>query len=207
MSDDGAVRRPGATRRRGEELVHAIHDAAIEELLAVGVDRMTMEGIARRAATAKTSLYRRWPSPHEVLVDAFLRVFPQEEPSPSTDDLRGDLVRALRMMRDWMSSLGARAVAEVVTARDRHPELVEAVYARVFGERGGRFTQTVLLHYAEHGVVDPARLTPVVLDIGEALIIKYGLDHDHSVPPDDAYIDAVVDQAILPALGLPPGGD
>jgi AcrR family transcriptional regulator len=203
VNDDGAARRPGATRRRGEELVRAIHEAAIEELLAVGVDRMTMEGIARRAATAKTSLYRRWSSTEEILVDAFLRVFPQEEPSPSSDDLRGDLVRALRMMRDWMSTLGARAVAEVVTARDRNPELVEAVYSRVFGERGGRFTQTVLYHYAGHGAFDPARLTPVVLDIGEALIIKHGMDHSRL--PDDAHIDAIVDQAILPALGLVPG--
>ncbi|GAB3209392.1 TetR/AcrR family transcriptional regulator C-terminal ligand-binding domain-containing protein [Marinactinospora endophytica] len=185
--------------------MRAIHEAAIEELLAVGVDRMTMEGIARRAATAKTSLYRRWSSTEEILIDAFLRVFPQEEPSPSSDDLRGDLVRALRMMRDWMTTVGARAVAEVVTARDRNPGLVEAVYARVFGKRGGGFTQTVLRHYVAHGAIAPARLTPVVLDIGEALVVKYRMDH--SELPDDAYIDAVVDHAILPALGPPPGGD
>ncbi|MFC7103263.1 hypothetical protein ACFQQB_24195 [Nonomuraea rubra] len=39
------------TRRRGEELIKAIHDAALEEVVEVGAGRLTMDGIARRAAT------------------------------------------------------------------------------------------------------------------------------------------------------------
>lgn len=47
--------------------------------------------------------------------------------------------------------------------------------------------------------MDPARLTPVVVDIGEALLIKYAIDTFD--PPDDDYIAAIVDQVILPAVG------
>ncbi|MFC3995276.1 TetR/AcrR family transcriptional regulator [Nocardiopsis sediminis] len=201
MDESGGGRRAG-TRRRGDELIRAIHEAAIAELLETGLGRLTMEGIARRAGTAKTSLYRRWSAPHELLLDAFQREFPQEVPSPSADDLRGDLIRSLKLMRDWMGSPMARAVAAVVTERERHPELVDAVYRQVFDAKGGRFTRTVLLHYAERGAFDPGLVTPVVADIGEALLFKQGFDSD-ALPGDDV-IAAIVDQAILPALGLGP---
>ncbi|MFC4560648.1 TetR/AcrR family transcriptional regulator [Nocardiopsis mangrovi] len=193
------ARRTG-TRRRGAELIRAIHEAAIGELLEAGLGRLTMEGIARRAGTAKTSLYRRWSSPHELLLDAFRREFPQEEPSPSADDLRGDLIRSLELMRAWLTSPTARAMAAIMTERERHPELVDAVYRQVFDAKGGRFTRTVLLHYAERGEFDRERVTPVVADIGEALMLKYSLDSN--ALPDDEAIAAIVDQAILPALGL-----
>ncbi|WP_437629953.1 TetR/AcrR family transcriptional regulator C-terminal ligand-binding domain-containing protein [Sorangium sp. So ce854] len=195
---------PGRTRRRGDDLVRAIHAAALEELAAVGLGRMTMEGIARRAGTAKTSLYRRWSSPHDVLLDAIAREHPQEVPSPSADDLRGDLIRALGQLVAWLETPTAAAVAAIMAERRRYPELARALYERVFDARGGRFTLTVLRHYAARGRIDPGRLTPVVADIGEALVFKLALDADAA--PSEQQLAAIVDQAILPAVGLGPGG-
>ena len=59
---------------------------------------------------------------------------------------------------------------------------------------------TVLEHYADRGDIDPAVITPVVSDIGEALVIKHQIDTGE-LPTED-YREAIVDQAILPALGL-----
>jgi hypothetical protein len=84
----------------------------------------------------------------------------------------------------------------------RDPAAVDALFERVFDQRGGTFTQTVLRHYAAHGRLDPARLTPVVLDIGEALVSKRMMDT--GADPGDDYLAAIVDQAILPAVGLDP---
>ena len=50
---------PARSRRRGDDLIRAIHAAALAEVADVGFAGLTMEGIARRAETAKTSLYRR----------------------------------------------------------------------------------------------------------------------------------------------------
>ncbi|CAM3157414.1 TetR/AcrR family transcriptional regulator [Stackebrandtia soli] len=190
---------PVKTRRRGTELVHAIYDAAITELNEVGIGRLTMEGIARRAGAAKTSLYRRWSDTHDLLIEACHHLMPQEAPSPRADDLRGDLVAALRLMRAWMATPAARAIAAIVAGRHSHPELTERLYSEVFDPRGSRFTLTVLKHYAEKGEIDPVRVTPVVSDIGEALVIK--IVNDKNELPTDAEIDAVVDEAILPAVG------
>lgn len=187
-------------RRRGDDLIRAIHAAALAEVADVGFAGLTMEGIARRAETAKTSLYRRWPSPRELLLDALFDAHPQEEPSPGADDLRGDLIRALHQLTDWLATPAARAVAEIMAARSRHPELAEALYTRVFDPRGGTITQPVLRHYAARGQFDPALITPVVADIGEALVFKHITDTDRL--PDDATLAAIVDQAILPAIGV-----
>ncbi|MEQ4304148.1 TetR/AcrR family transcriptional regulator [Plantactinospora sp. B6F1] len=192
------------TRRRGEELIRAIHAAVLRQVAEVGVGGLTMEGIAKEAATAKTSLYRRWPSPRELLLDALHQAHPQEVPSPGADDLRGDLIRALRQLVAWMTTPAAGAVMAIMMEKHRHPDLVAALYARVFDARGGTFTSTVLRHYAARGEIDPALLTPVVMDIGEALVLKYGTDNDHL--PDDDVLAAIVDQAILPAVGIAPAG-
>ncbi|MGW0435332.1 TetR/AcrR family transcriptional regulator [Micromonospora sp. NPDC003197] len=174
----------------------------MEELTEVGLGRLSMEGIARRAATAKTTLYRRWSNPNEVLLDALYELYPQEEPSPGADDLRGDLIRALKMMVDWMSTPAATAVVAIIFERQRNPKLVEALYERVFDARGGTFTLTVLRHYAARGHFDGKLITPVVADIGEALVTKRSLDTGQ--PPTDDELADIVDQAILPAIGLRP---
>ncbi|MEU8363115.1 TetR-like C-terminal domain-containing protein [Nonomuraea sp. NPDC048882] len=188
------------TRRRGEELISAIHKAVLEEVAEVGVARLTMDGIGKRAATPRTTLYRRWSDPVEVLLDALHHLHPVEEPTPGADDLRGDLIRALRLMVDWMLSPAGRAVAAILTDPQRTPQISQALFERVFAERGGTFTSTVLRHYAERGHFPVELLTPVVADIGEALVTKRMIDA--AVPPSDDDLAAIVEQAILPAIGL-----
>ncbi|WP_459549604.1 TetR/AcrR family transcriptional regulator [Nocardia sp. X0981] len=188
-------------RRSDAEVVAAVRTAAVEELIQVGLGKLTMDGIAQRAGIAKTSLYRRWDNPQAILLDALRAEFPQETPALApTDDLRGDLIEALRLMVRWLATPTARATGAVLAERERYPELAEAVYTEVFDPKGGRFTSTVLRHYADAGRIDPALLTPVVLDIGEALILKFSLDS--GALPDDRTVADIVDQAILPAIGL-----
>ncbi|GAA1659573.1 TetR/AcrR family transcriptional regulator C-terminal ligand-binding domain-containing protein [Glycomyces endophyticus] len=188
------------TRRRGKDLLDAIYAAALAEAAESGPGRLTMDAIAKRAATARTTLYRRWSDPMDLLLDALAEAHPVEQPAPGADDLRGDLIASLRLMVDWGFSTAGRAVMALLADPARDPAIVEALWERVFDKRGGTFTQTVLRHYAANGALDPARLTPVVLDIGEAMVAKRILDTGGA--PDDDYLAAIVDQAILPAAGV-----
>ncbi|WP_063062445.1 TetR/AcrR family transcriptional regulator [Nocardia sienata] len=192
---------PGTRGRRSDaEVVAAVRAAVVEELIEVGLGKLTMDGIAQRAGIAKTSLYRRWDSPQTVLLDALGNAFPQERPTPApTDDLRHDLIEALRLMVSWLATPTARATGAILAERERYPELAESIYAQVFEPKGGRFTSTVLRHYAEAGRIDPDLLTPVVVDIGEALVLKFSLDSGEL--PGDRVLADIVDQAILPAVG------
>jgi AcrR family transcriptional regulator len=191
----------GRRRRRGDALLAALHEAVLTELDEVGFGRLTMEGIARRAGTAKTSLYRRWSSPEEMLLDAIAAAYPVEVPSPAADDLRGDLIAALELLVEWSRHPTARAVQAIIAERHRHPELAAALY-RVFDTAGRRFTATVLHHYARLGHLDPALVTPVVEEIGEALVLKHAIDTGEE--PTHRCLADIVDQAILPAVGIRP---
>jgi AcrR family transcriptional regulator len=191
----------GRPRRRGEALLAALHEAAFAELDEVGIGRLTMEGIARRADTPKTTLYRRWSTPGEVLLDAIAAAYPVEVPSPAADDLRGDLIAALELLLEWSRHPSARAVQAIMVERHRDPELVARLHG-VFDRAGRRFTATVLHHYARLGQLDPALVTPVVEEIGEALVFKHAIDTGEE--PSAQRLAEIVDQAILPAVGMGP---
>ena len=199
-------KRPAAktTRRRGRELLDAIHKAVLIEVAETGLSGLTMEGIARRAETAKTSLYRRWPSPEDMLIEAIRERYPREAPTSGADDLRGDLVTAVGHMRELMTDevLG-RALLALNAASMLRPELHRRMWEEVFEPHGGRFTRRVMEHYAALGHVDSARINDLTADIGESLMMKYAVDHPNELPPR-GYEERIVDEVLLPVLGVRP---
>jgi AcrR family transcriptional regulator len=191
----------GVRRRSASDLREACRAAVIAEVTERGLGRLSVEGVARRAEVAKTSIYRHWSSVEDLLLDALDEALPLEQVSPGDDALRADLLRSLQQLVGWLGGSAAPAVAAILAERPRRPELVEALYTRVFDTHGSRFTRTVIEHYAARGAVDSRLVTAVVVDIGEALVLKHLTDTGQA--PDAATLAEIVDQAILPALGYP----
>jgi AcrR family transcriptional regulator len=187
-------------RRTRTDLIADCRSAVLTEVRETGIGGLTVEGVARRAAVAKTSIYRHWRTAEDLLLDALSEAYPLEVPSPGAGNLRADLLRSLDQLNALLAGPTAPVVAAILGERHRRPDLVDALYRRVFDAHGGRFTRIVLEHYAAHGEINPRLITPVVADIGEALVIKHQLDTGE-LPTED-YRAAIVDQAILPALGL-----
>ncbi|MGW0158680.1 TetR/AcrR family transcriptional regulator [Mycobacterium sp. NPDC003323] len=187
-------------RRPVESLKNDCRDAVLAEIAEAGLAGLTVDGVARRAGAARTSIYRHWSTVEELLLDALAAAYPREQPTVRGGNLRGDLVRSLEQLTDWLSGPTAPAVAAILGERRRRPDLVDELYRRVFDAHGGRFTRTVLEHYAARGEIDPARVTPIVCDIGEALVIKHQIDNGEL--PDANVRRAIVEQAIMPALGI-----
>ena len=63
-------------RRRGAALEDAILAAAYVELATVGYGAFSVEAVAARARTGKASIYRRWPTKQELVLDALLQALP-----------------------------------------------------------------------------------------------------------------------------------
>ncbi|HYN75859.1 MAG TPA: TetR/AcrR family transcriptional regulator [Candidatus Limnocylindria bacterium] len=123
-SDHAPVRgaRPG--RPRSVAADQAILRATREVLATAGYSGLTMEHVAARAGVAKTTLYRRWPTKNDLVVDAVVE--PMNE--VLTLSGAGTPEDGLRLLVQALSSPTARAahlalIAE--TARD------EALSARV----------------------------------------------------------------------------
>ena len=97
--DTGEALSGPRTRRRGAALEEAILDAAWDEVVAVGYDRVTMASIAARAGTNKATLYRRWPNRTQLVTAAIdRRVVPLGAQPIDTGTLRGDVIAVLEAM-------------------------------------------------------------------------------------------------------------
>ena len=57
-------------RKRGAELEQAIRSACVAELADQGFGSLTIESIASRAQTGKASIYRRWSTKEELVLDS-----------------------------------------------------------------------------------------------------------------------------------------
>src|ERR1700722_10186319 len=93
----------GPGRPRSETARRAVLLAALEIVGESGYPALTMEGIARRAAVSKQTVYRWWPSKAAVVLDALNEGAAEIAPAPDAGDLAEDLRAFLRR-----SVLGAR---------------------------------------------------------------------------------------------------
>jgi AcrR family transcriptional regulator len=107
MSNPTADRRPPG-RPRSARSHEAIVRAALELLVEVGFERLTMEQVQRRAGVGKATIYRRWTSKSELVKEA-IQFFSAELPVPDTGSLAGDYAvvtdAALAIARDRNAAL------------------------------------------------------------------------------------------------------
>lgn len=191
-------------RRRGQVLKEAIQTAVLAELAAAGYARLTMEGVAESACTGKASLYRRWISKEQLVLDTFHDVLPGPEVAPDTGDLRGDLVYLLASMAKVMASPAGMALLAVLRELPPGHTLVAAVNDRVLEPRHRLFNEA-LMRAVERGEIEPEAVTPLIAQAGPALLLQQHLLHGGM--PSLEGIDAIVDELLLPALrcrSLPP---
>lgn len=91
-------------RRRGAALESAILDAGWDQLIQAGYERFTVDAVAARSGSARSVLYRRWPSRLDLL-KAVIRHRGEIDmiPTPDTGTLRGDVLELLTEFNDRRS--------------------------------------------------------------------------------------------------------
>ena len=86
-------------RKRDHTRDPEILDAAIDVLAETGYDGMTIDMVAARAKAGKATIYRRWTSKAELVLDAVACMKAGDldpEHLPDTGTLRGDLVAMIK---------------------------------------------------------------------------------------------------------------
>jgi AcrR family transcriptional regulator len=188
---------PAASRRRGEDLERAIYSAVISQLEDVGYARLTMDRVADDARTGKAALYRRWPSKADLVVDALDHALPALEDAPDQGNVRADLVEHLRQKAEVLNSQVGRAVQSLLAEIDRDRPLVRLVQERVFQPRLNIF-QVILDRGVERGEIRPGPVSPLIADLGPAMLVQRFLGDPAPVPDD--FLVAVVDELIMPLI-------
>jgi AcrR family transcriptional regulator len=155
----GAARPPG--RPRDPQADRAILDAAIELFVTHGFEAMSMEGIADRAGVGKTTIYRRWPSKEELVVDAIDELIMDVEPLDS-GSLRRDLVELLTQLQVVLTSSRAGEVFPRMIPHVAGDTPLGRAYLRRVIEPRFAMLRSTLGHAVERGEL-PAGVDPELL--------------------------------------------
>jgi AcrR family transcriptional regulator len=189
-------------RKRGAELQDAIHDAVFAELADVGYAGFTVEAVAARAKTGKASIYRRWGTKADLVVDAFLARF--GGPGDILEELRSDPGATTRELlvrlatRIWAASEAAGEVMRAVACEaTRDPDLASAVDQKVHGPKREAFVE-LLRRGVERGEVRADAACALYADILPAMLTYRMVLNNQPVTEQDAV--EIVDHVVLPLI-------
>src|SRR5215472_5411156 len=119
-SMDAVRRRPGG---RSARVQAAVFEATFQLLEERGYEGLSMASIAERAGVHETSLYRRWKTKEQLILDALTVRVAEEIPAPDTGTLRTDLVAVLQSLRLTLQSRRGQALLQIAVATLHVPEL------------------------------------------------------------------------------------
>lgn len=195
-----AAHAPAQTRRTGDELVAAVHTAALAEIAEHGLRGASMDGIAKRAGTGKAALYRRWSNVRDLGLDVFLTTMAQAVPTsyPNTGSLREDLLGSLRAFTEQLRGPMQIVLRELISESAHDPQLVEEFQSRMGDPMSNELT-TVLQRAMVRGEIPTKPIDPLVFELPDAIVLHRLLLRGE-VLDDQTSID-LVDHVLLPLLG------
>ncbi|MFW6774009.1 TetR/AcrR family transcriptional regulator [Nocardioides sp. CPCC 205120] len=177
-----------------------IRDATAAVLAEVGYDRLTMDAVASRAKASKATLYRRWSTKAQLVIDALCSLKAGPVAPVDTGSLRGDLVAAFATEDGFVNDEAISVFVSVITALTTDPELAEGFRERVIGPKAA-VTREIYARAQRRGEIradlDLDLLEPALPGIVIHRTVVLG------DPPTPAAITRIIDEIILPAATRP----
>jgi AcrR family transcriptional regulator len=197
---DDATEAPKLGRKRDHTRDPEILDAALEVLAETGYDGMTIDMVAARARAGKATLYRRWPSKGELVIDAVACMKQNDTPSlPDTGTLRGDLVAMIKPHSIEDAGKKLQIMTGLVSMLSRAPELAEAANAAIIEPRA-RINRILFQRAIDRGEisaecdVETLSLVSPSMAVYRVMVLQK--------PVDRKFLLSIIDGVILPAVGL-----
>jgi AcrR family transcriptional regulator len=191
-------------RRRGAVLEDAIHDAVFAELADVGYVAFTIEAVAARAKTGKASIYRRWGTKQDLVLEAFIARF--GGPDAIVSELLGDtqastrdlLVRlATRICQ--VSDEAGEIIRAVACEATRDADLAAAVEQKVYRPKQAAFVE-LLRRGVERGEVRPEAVRGVYAEALPAMLTYRMILNNQPVTTREAA--EIVDCVVMPLISV-----
>ena len=135
-------RKPG--RPRSAQAHKAILDAALELLAQEGFQGLSIEDIAARAGVGKTTIYRRWSSKDELVIDAIHEI-QVDLTTVDTGNFRNDLVILFKAANRGIMThpLLPQLVLRLISEFQANPEIFQVFLTQLLIPRIQRFMYMV----------------------------------------------------------------
>ncbi|WP_436774757.1 TetR/AcrR family transcriptional regulator [Yinghuangia sp. YIM S09857] len=186
-------------RRRGRVLARAISDAVVAELGERGYSALTFEGVAARAGTGKSTLYRRWADKPSMVVDCLADALPVLDNHELAGDLREDLLTVMQSYAVGCSGplgVALRAICGTAGGCDQLKRLwkeraADPAIERMRGIVGGAI---------ERGEARPGADAYECLIAGPAIIGQLYMANDTAPTLDE--VTRLVDNVLVPMMAV-----
>lgn len=196
--------KPKLGRKRDHTRDPEILDAALDVLAETGYDGMTIDMVAARAKAGKATLYRRWASKPELVLDAVACMKSKDldlASPPDTGTLRGDLVAMVKSPTIQESERKLKVMAGIVSMIARDPELAAAAREALVEPRAAA-NRIIFGRAIERGEISADRDLETLCLIGPAMVAYRVLMLGQPVTRE--FMIATIDDVILPAAGVRP---
>jgi AcrR family transcriptional regulator len=195
LTSPDVVRPNRGGRPRDPSRDGVIRKAILRLLADVGYGALTMDAVASEAGVGKATIYRRWRTKEDLVVDTIAGLEDKVIDSPDTGSLEGDLRSLMRSLVAIINGpLGAATLALLSTV-PHQPALAEAfrsgpiaVWRTAFDEVWARGVQ--------RGEV--AGSSPLASEATSALLVQRWLLTRQ--PVDEAYAQDVLSCVVLPMV-------
>jgi len=194
-SEEQVVHR-GVGRPRSPAADQAILAATIEELIQVGFDELSLEKVAVRAGVGKATLYRRWSSKSELVVDAIGSVKPALV-HPDTGRVRDDLIELLYTPTSWTTDdSSGRLLIGLCMELQRNPAIADLYQERLVTPRR-EIGRQVLQSGVDRGELRSDADLDVLMDLLTGTLFYRRVTGAGSL--DRAGVEAIIDQVLAGA--------
>jgi AcrR family transcriptional regulator len=143
-------RRPGG---RAARVKHAVHQAVLDVVAEHGVDKVGIPEISKRAGVRDSSIYRRWGTRENLILDVLLAASERTLPVPDTGTLHGDLTAfAVELIEYLDTPLGEGLLRALPFVTDSD-DVSEA--RKTFWETRYRAATTMISRAVQRGELPP----------------------------------------------------
>ena len=167
--------------------------ATLAELAEGGYSALSLERVARRAGVNKTTLYRRWGTREELVLEAMLERAGEHISVPDTGSLRKDLLELARTAAANAASPEVAAMARAATAESPRDSRLAAANRRFWAERlalDGVIVERAIGRGEVAAGTDPSQVIEAVLGPIHLRLLLTG------EPVDGHFLEGIVDLVV-----------
>jgi len=184
-------------RPRDAKRDEVLRAATLAVLAEVGYRALTMDAVAKKANASKATIYRRWDSKLDLVIDSCTDLVSRNIPQPDTGSLAGDLRTFLLAFARVLSGPAGKAAQALVGELPHEPELAEA-FRNGFLRTQRDVLRVALDRAAMRGELSGDAPKALVVELaGAALTHRLMLTGE---PLDAPFVDRLVDQILMVVL-------